>query len=140
MRECAAGADAHVLGVRAGTAEAEDLVADSELVDAVADCDDLARELHARRAVLRPEETREDPREERLGAPEPAVRPVDGRRVNSHEHLALFRLGPFHLLDPQDLGRPVAIEHDCSHLVPFRLSVGCGCLIGPPCFHMRPAR
>ena len=31
-----------------------------------------------------------------------------------------FGAGPLDLLDAQDLGRPVAIEHNCSHVVPFR--------------------
>ena len=120
--KCAAGADADVLGVRSGALEAEDLVADGELVDAVADLDDFSRELHPGRAVLGSEEAGEDAREERLRTSVPAVRPVDGRRMNLDENLVFLRSRPLDLLDPQNLRGPVAIEHNCLHLVPFRLS------------------
>ncbi len=115
VRKRAALSNADVLGVRAVPPHAEDLVADLELRHRAADCDDDACELHAGCPVLRPQHAGEEAREERFGGPEPAIRAVDRRCANLDEDFVVLRLGALDLLDAQDLGRSVTVEHDCSH-------------------------
>ena len=45
----------------------------------------------------------------------PAVRPSDGRGVDSDEDLVVLGHRPLDLLEPQDLGRPVPVVDDRSH-------------------------
>ncbi len=115
VRKRAALSNADVLGVRAVPPHAEDVVADRELRHRAADCDDDACELHAGCPVPRPQHAGEEAREERLGGAEPAIRAIDRRGADLDEDFVVFRDRSLDLLDPQDLGRSVAVEHDCSH-------------------------
>ena len=78
--------------------DAEDVVTDLELADGYADCLDLSRELAAEDPLLRPEKTCEEAPQERLGAADVAVRPVDRRRVDPDEKLVVLRVQVARLL------------------------------------------
>src|SRR5258706_5699248 len=66
------------------------------------------------------------------------VGPVDRRGMDLDEDLVLFvyRLG--YILESQNVGRAVIVVDDSFHESAFLLSFGC--LMGPPTFHIRPAR
>ena len=53
---------------------------------------------------------------------------------------SVFGDGPLDLFESQDLRRPVPVVDNCFHESAFLLSFGCERRIGPPCFHIRPAR
>ena len=139
VRQRTALPHADELGMRAGT-HAEHAVADVELGDGRADRLDLAGEFESEDLPLRPVEPGEETRDEDLGAAESAIRPRDGGGVNPDEHFVRCGDGPLDVCDPEDVRRSVAVVDDCSHVRPFRASFGSGCLIGPPCLHIRPAR
>src|SRR5882762_7369853 len=66
------------------------------------------------------------------------VRPVDGRSVDLDEDLVLFGCRPRDLLEAQNVRRAVRVVDNRFHESAFLLSFGCR--IGPPTFHIRPAR
>ena len=126
---------------------AEDVVADRELANSCADCFDLSGQLAAEDPLPRSADARDDAAEERdgqaatsVGFTSRAVRPGDRRGVDLDEYFVLLGDGSLDIFESQDVRRPVPVVDNCSHWFPFLLSVGCGYRIGPPCFHIRPAR
>ena len=104
---------AHVLGVRA-TLDAEDAVTDVELGDGRADRHDLPGQLHAGDPPLRPGETGEGAREERMPGADSAIRPGDRRRMNFDQHLVVRRHRLLDVREPEHLRRAVAVVDDRS--------------------------
>ena len=110
--------DAHELRVRAEDARSEDAVADAELGHGVPDLRDFAGELGAEDPLLRPTDTGEEAAEERMRGAPGRVRPRHRRRAHPDEYLVLLRHRARHVLEPQDVRRPVPIVDDGPHLDP----------------------
>jgi hypothetical protein len=109
--------DRQVLGIRAGPGGAEDAIADLELGDGWADLRDLAGELDARDPILRPQQAGEQAAGREVGAAMARIRAVDGGSMDAHEHLVVRTRRPRHLIEAQDLWRPVSVEDDSPHEV-----------------------
>ena len=112
--------DRHVLGVRTEGAlvVTEHVVAGSERIDASANRLDGARELRPEDLDLRLDESGEEPDDERLARPVPAIGAVHRRRPHVHEHLAVTRLRCRHIDDTHHLRRPVPGAHGGLHRSP----------------------
>jgi hypothetical protein len=126
---------------------AEDLVAHREIGDGGADGFNLSGELAAEDRPPRPAESRDEAAEKRDGGSRfgvgPAnvdVHPVDCGGVDLDEYLIFLRYRPLDVLESQDLRRSIPVVDNRSHEFPFLVSLGCERRIGPPYFHIRPAR
>jgi hypothetical protein len=95
--------------------DAEYLVAAGELGDGRADRLDRAGQLGPEDSPPRSRETTDQTAYERLTRPEPAIGPVDGRRVDPDQDLVRLRRGPGYLFQPQHVGRPVRVVDDSFH-------------------------
>jgi hypothetical protein len=126
---------------------AEDVVTDRELVDSCANCFDRTCQLAAEDSLLRSADARDEAAEEHdgqaatsVGFSSRAVRSGDRRGMDLDEYFVLFGDGPLDVFESQDVRRPVPVVDNCSHESPLLLSFGCERRIGPPYFHIRPAR
>jgi hypothetical protein len=115
-RELARSRD-RVLGERARRG-AEHLVARPEPRDAVADRFDASRDVLPEDATLGPTESEggnrgaDQVRQARHDVPVPDEQ---ARPEHAEQHLAGADLRPLDLLELQDIGRPVLVEHDRLH-------------------------
>ena len=113
----------------------KNVVADRELLHGRADCHDLARELAAGNAVLRPPEAFEEAPEKRLGPAPVAVGPVHRPCVHTDQNLVVSGGGALDLLDPEHVGRPVPVLDDGPHRSARWIR-----WIGPPRLQASPGR
>jgi hypothetical protein len=95
--------------------DAEHAVADLELRHRCADFRDLAGELAARNPAVRPPEALEEAGDKRRAGTSVSVGAIDRARVDLDEQLSFLRDGTLDLLDPEDVGRAVAIGDDGFH-------------------------
>jgi hypothetical protein len=103
------------MGPERSPAEPEHPVADREGGDPAADRLHLAGELGPEDRHPRPPQPDEEPVEERLGRPHPAVGPVHRDRMDPDQHVVVLDGRLLHLNDPDDLRRTVPIANRCPH-------------------------
>ena len=115
VRQRGALAEADELRVRPEPTGAEDVVTDAELADGCAHRFDLARQLDAQRAPLRPPKAADEAPEERMGRTNVGVRLGDRRGVDPDQDLVVPGDRSFDLLDSEDLRRTVAVLDDGFH-------------------------
>ncbi len=87
--------------------QAEDAVADGERADGCAHRRHLAGELAAEDLPPWSEETRIEPRDEKLGAPKSGICAIDRRRVDPDQYLFARNDGPRNVLESQDVRRSI---------------------------------
>ncbi len=102
----------------------EDRIADMESGRRRTDRLHFAGQVDPERAPLRPPKPADEPPEERMGTPNVRVGLRYGAGADPDEDLVGLGHGLVDVLDPEHIGRPIAVLDDClHHVTPYRALV-----------------